>query len=151
MRIVLQRVSKAMVRADGKLTGAIGPGLLIFAGVDASDSEEDIAWMANKIPQLRVFEDAEGKMNLNVKEVGGRILVVSQFTLFGNAYKGTRPSYNHAAPPAVAIPLYEKFLEILGLAMGEKIPAGLFGAYMEIEALHDGPVTLFFDTKNKKL
>ncbi|MDX2109229.1 MAG: D-aminoacyl-tRNA deacylase [Verrucomicrobiota bacterium] len=151
MRVVVQRVKEASVKSDGVMTGQIGAGLLVFVGVEAADGPDDIDWMARKLPQLRIFDDTEGRMNLSIMDIGGGILVISQFTLYGNVQKGTRPSFNHAAPPQIAIPLYDSFLKALEKQMGKPIPAGVFGASMEIAALNDGPVTLFMDTKHKQL
>lgn len=147
MRAVIQRVRQAAVQSDGVLTGEIGPGLLVFVAVGHEDTVEDAEWLARKIPQVRIFEDEAGKMNRSVLEVSGGILVISQFTLYGSLRKGTRPSFNHAAPPDRAIPLYEHFLSLLQSTLGHPIPAGIFGSYMEITALHDGPVTLILDTR----
>ncbi len=149
MRAVVQRVSEATVVADGKETGRIGRGLLVFLGVAGEDTASDAEWLATKLPEIRVFDDDDGKMNLSVRDIGGEILVISQFTLFGTLRKGTRPSYNRAAPPPVAIPLYEMFLEFLEKSLGKPVPRGVFGAHMDIDARNDGPVTLILDTRNK--
>lgn len=149
MRAVVQRVSEAAVVADGKETGRIGRGLLVFLGVAGDDTASDAQWLAAKLPMIRVFDDEAGKMNLSVRDIGGGILVISQFTLFGTLRKGTRPSYNRAAAPTIAIPLYEAFLESLEEALGKPVPRGVFGANMEIDARNDGPVTLILDTRNK--
>jgi D-tyrosyl-tRNA(Tyr) deacylase len=144
MRIVLQRVSRARVTVDGRVTGAIGRGLLLLVGFTGGDTEETLRWMADKVVGLRVFADPGGKMNLSVDEVGGALLVVSQFTLYGDARRGRRPSFVEAAPPAVAIPLYERFLERLR-ATGRPVETGEFGAMMEVELVNDGPVTLLLE------
>jgi len=149
MRAVVQRVKEASVAVEGKIVGTIGPGLLVFAGVEAADTEEDIAWLANKLPALRVFEDGEGRMNLALADTGGQILLISQFTLFGNLKKGTRPSFNRAAPPEFAKDFLTKFHVALEAAMGKPVPQGVFGAMMDICAANDGPVTLILDTKQK--
>ncbi len=153
MRAVIQRVREASVavagQVAGQVVGAIGPGLLVFAGIESADTEEDAAWLANKLPALRVFEDAEGRMNLALTETGGGILLISQFTLFGNLRKGTRPSFNHAAPPEFARAYFENFHRVLEAALGRPVPTGVFGAMMDIRAAHDGPVTLILDTKQK--
>jgi len=145
---VLQRVSRAAVRVNGRVTGSIGVGFLVLAGFAPSDVEDTLAWMADKLLGLRVFGDAEGKMNLALADVGGAILVVSQFTLYGDASKGRRPSFIDAAPPEVAIPLYERFIALLkerGAASSTRVETGEFGAMMEVELVNDGPVTLIFE------
>lgn len=147
MRAVIQRVSSASVLADGVETGSIGPGLLVFLGVGSDDQETDASWLALRIPKIRVFPDEAGQMNRSVCDLGGGILVISQFTLLASLRKGTRPSFNHAAPPAQAIPLYRHFLAQLRSAFNGVVAEGVFGAYMEIRACHDGPVTLHLDTR----
>jgi D-tyrosyl-tRNA(Tyr) deacylase len=144
MRIVLQRVSRARVTVDGRVTGEIGPGLLLLAGFTDGDTEDALAWMAKKVVQLRIFADGEGKMNRSVEEADGGILVVSQFTLYGDARKGNRPSFIDAARPEVAIPLYERFVELLRAA-GRPVATGEFGAMMDVELVNDGPVTLILE------
>ncbi len=144
MRIVLQRVSRARVTVEGRETGAIGRGFLLLVGFTGGDTEETLRWMAEKVVGLRVFTDRAGKMNLSVDEVDGALLVVSQFTLYGDARKGRRPSFVEAAPPTLAIPLYERFLEILR-ATGRLVETGEFGAMMEVELVNDGPVTLLLE------
>ncbi len=151
MRAVVRRVLKASVRAEGELTGEIGPGLLVYLGVAAEDEDTDLSWLAAKVAGLRVFDDEEGRMNLSLRETGGEALVVSQFTLYGNVRKGTRPSFNHAAPPEKGQAGYEAFVEALSDHLGKPVPTGVFGAHMEVQAHNDGPVTLFIDTHNKKL
>ena len=136
---------------DGSECGRIGSGLLAFVGVEGTDTLEDALWLARKLPQIRIFDDAEGRMNLGLADFGGGILVISQFTLFGSLRKGTRPSYNRAAVPAVAVPLYEAFVAELEAALGHTVPRGVFGAHMTIHAVNDGPVTLILDTRNKDL
>lgn len=148
MRVVLQRVSRAAVRVDGKVTGEIGRGFLVLAGFAPTDSVEQLAWMADKIVGLRVFGDAQGKMNLALADVAGGVLVVSQFTLYGDASKGRRPSFIAAAPPDTAIPLYERFVALLrekGAASGIAVATGEFGAMMDVELVNDGPVTLVLE------
>jgi D-tyrosyl-tRNA(Tyr) deacylase len=144
MRVVLQRVSRAAVRVDGETLGAIGRGFCLLAGFTHSDTPADVAWMAEKISGLRLFGDAEGKMNLALADVDGAVLVVSQFTLYGNADKGRRPSFVDAARPEVAIPLYETFLTELR-SRGLAVAAGRFGAMMEVDLVNDGPVTLLLE------
>ncbi|HET8655929.1 MAG TPA: D-aminoacyl-tRNA deacylase [Longimicrobiaceae bacterium] len=141
MRVVLQRVSRARVTVEGGVTGEIGRGLLLLVGFRDGDDEETLRWMADKVLGLRIFPDEEGKMNRSVEEVGGGVLIVSQFTLYGDARKGRRPSFVEAARPEVAIPLYERFLEIVA-ASGRPVASGRFGAMMEVELVNDGPVTL---------
>jgi D-aminoacyl-tRNA deacylase len=144
VRALLQRVSRAEVRVDGRVTGRIGQGLLVFVGFTSSDGDEQVAWMSEKIVGLRIFGDAEQKMNLAVTDVGGAVLVVSQFTLYGDAQKGRRPSFIDAARPEHAIPLYERF--IAGLRdRGVPTETGEFGAMMDVELVNDGPVTLWLE------
>ena len=145
MRVVLQRVSRARVTISGRVAGEIGPGLLLLVGFTATDTDEASAWMADKVVGLRVFPDDEGKMNRSVDEVGGALLVVSQFTLYGDTRKGRRPSFVDAAPPAVAIPLYERFVALLRAAAPGRVETGEFGAMMEVELVNDGPVTLILE------
>jgi D-tyrosyl-tRNA(Tyr) deacylase len=144
MRIVLQRVSRARVTVDGRVTGEIGRGLLLLVGFTGGDGDEALAWMAKKVVQLRIFPDDEGKMNRSVEDVDGAILVVSQFTLYGDARKGNRPSFIDAARPEVAIPLYERFVALLRAA-GRPVATGEFGAMMDVELVNDGPVTLILE------
>jgi D-tyrosyl-tRNA(Tyr) deacylase len=144
MRVVLQRVSRARVTVEGRATGEIGRGLLLLAGFTDGDTEDTLRWMADKVAGLRVFTDAEGKMNLSVEETGGAVLVVSQFTLYGDARKGRRPSFVEAARPQVAVPLYERFVALLRAA-GLLVETGEFGAMMEVELVNDGPVTLVLE------
>ncbi len=140
---MLQRVSRAAVRVDGKTVGEIGRGFLVLVGFAPTDTEPSIEWMADKILGLRLFGDAEGKMNRDLAEVGGGVLVVSQFTLYGDAKKGRRPSFIDAAPPEIAIPLYERFVALLReKAGGIRVATGEFGAMMDVELVNDGPVTL---------
>lgn len=145
MRVVLQRVSRARVRVGERTTGEIGRGLLLLVGFTATDTDEANAWMAEKVLGLRVFPDEEGKMNRSVQEVGGALLVVSQFTLYGDARKGRRPSFVDAAAPAVAIPLYERFVERLRAEAPGRVETGEFGAMMDVELVNDGPVTLMLE------
>jgi D-tyrosyl-tRNA(Tyr) deacylase len=141
-------VSRAEVRVNSRVTGSIGVGLLVLAGFAATDSDDQLAWMADKILGLRLFADAAGKMNLALADVHGGVLVVSQFTLYGDASKGRRPSFIDAAPPEVAIPLYERFVALLrerGVGSGTRVETGEFGAMMEVELVNDGPVTLILE------
>ena len=143
---MLQRVKRAEVRVAGRVTGKIGPGFLVLAGFAPSDNDAALEWMADKILGLRLFGDDEGKMNRDLAEVGGGVLVVSQFTLYGDAKKGRRPSFIDAAPPEVAIPLYERFVARLReKASGIPVATGEFGAMMEVELVNDGPVTLLLE------
>lgn len=149
MRAVLQRVHQARVTVNGETVGQIGPGLVVFLGVSRNDAPADVEWLAEKVPRIRCFEDDEGRMNSALLDCGAEAMVISQFTLFGNLRKGTRPSFNDAAPPAIASALYEAFAERLGQCLGKRVPTGRFGAHMEIEMTHNGPVTLIIDTKNR--
>lgn len=144
MRVVLQRVSRAKVTVEGRVTGEIGSGLLLLAGFTDGDSDDALAWMADRITGLRVFRDEDGKMNRSVHDIGGALLVVSQFTLYGDTRKGRRPSFIEAARPEVAIPLYERFLQMLR-ATGLDVQTGEFGAMMDVELVNDGPVTLILE------
>lgn len=141
MRVLLQRVSRAEVRVGDRVTGAIGRGFLLLAGFTHSDTEAAVAWMADKVAGLRLFTDAEGKMNLGLDDVDGAVLVVSQFTLYGDAQKGRRPSFIDAARPEQAVPLYERFVAMLR-ERGLRVETGEFGAMMDVELVNDGPVTL---------
>jgi len=144
VRAVVQRVSRAAVRVDGEAVGAIGRGFVVLAGFAPGDAEPALVWMAEKLAGLRVFGDAEGKMNLGIAEVGGAMLVVSQFTLYGDASKGRRPSFVGAAPPEQAEPLYERFVVLLR-ERGVRVETGRFGAMMDVELVGDGPVTLLLE------
>ena len=150
MRAVIQRVSKASVTVDEKITGQIGLGLLVFLGIEDADGDEDIQWLSGKIISLRIFNDEAGVMNKALLDVDGGILLVSQFTLHASTKKGARPSYIRASKPAVALPLYEKMIAQLEKELGKKIQTGIFGADMKVELLNDGPVTIMIDTKNKE-
>ena len=144
MRVVLQRVSQATVRIHGRVAGSIGPGFCLLVGFTHGDTPAQVDWMAEKISSLRLFSDSQGKMNLGLEETGGAVLVVSQFTLYGDAVKGRRPSFIDAARPEVAVPLYERFLDMLR-GRGLEVAAGEFGADMQVEIHNDGPVTLILD------
>jgi D-aminoacyl-tRNA deacylase len=150
MRAVIQRVCKASVTIENAVHSQIGNGLLVLLGIEDADTTEDIEWLSGKIVNLRIFNDDEGVMNVSVKETGGDILVVSQFTLYASTKKGNRPSYIKASKPEIAVPAYEKFLQQLGADLGKKIFSGVFGADMKVELLNDGPVTIIIDTKNKE-
>ncbi len=145
MKIVLQRVSKASVAIDGKLNGEISKGLVLFLGIKKGDTEEQVIWLSNKIVNLRVFNDENDIMNRSVKDVNGDILLISQFTLYANTKKGTRPSYIEAESPEKAIPLYNKFIAQLQMDLEKPIATGIFGANMQVELVNDGPVTIILD------
>lgn len=150
MRVVIQRVSEAAVKAEGSVTGKIGPGLLILLGIEESDGPEDVEWLIGKISRLRIFNDEERVMNRSVTDVNGEILVVSQFTLHASTKKGNRPSYIKAAGPGKAVPLYETFIKELSSFTGIEIQSGIFGAMMEVSLINDGPVTIIIDSKNRE-
>ncbi|HOP03521.1 MAG TPA: D-aminoacyl-tRNA deacylase [Tenuifilaceae bacterium] len=150
MRVVIQRVSSASVKVEEEITGSIGKGLLILAGFEELDTVEDVEWMVGKVSRLRIFDDADGVMNLSVVDVAAEILVVSQFTLHAKTKKGNRPSYIMAARPETAIPLYESFIEKLSMEIKKNVPSGIFGAMMEVSLVNDGPVTIIIDTKSKE-
>lgn len=145
MRVVLQRVAEAEVTVENRVTGTVGLGLLLFVGFTSGDSEEKLVWMADKVVGLRVFADEDGKMNRSVAEVGGEVLVVSQFTLYGDTRKGRRPSFVDAAPPEEAIPLYERFVELIDERIEPAVATGEFGATMRVSLVNDGPVTLVLE------
>lgn len=149
MRAVVQRVKYSKVEVDGKIVGEIQQGFNILLGITHTDTEKDVEWLAKKIRDLRVFNDNNGKMNLGLEDVGGELLIISQFTLYGDCIKGRRPSFIEAAKPDLAIPLYEKFLEKCR-SFGIKTEAGIFGADMKVEIFNDGPVTLIIDTEHLK-
>ncbi len=150
MRAIIQRTTRAKVYIEGKTCGSIEKGLLVFVGIEASDREEDISWLSGKIARMRIFEDEQGKMNLSLQDVGGRILLISQFTLHASTKKGNRPSFINAAKPDVAIPLYEKLKSALEKETKTTVETGEFGACMQVDFVNDGPVTIFIDTKNKE-
>lgn len=150
MRTVIQRVSHASVTIDGKINGQISRGLLILLGIEDTDTDEDIQWLSSKIVNMRIFDDADGVMNLSVKDTGGEILLISQFTLHASTKKGNRPSYIRASKPDVAIPLYEKMIAQLTADLGKPIATGIFGADMKVELLNDGPVTIVVDSKSRE-
>jgi D-tyrosyl-tRNA(Tyr) deacylase len=150
MRAVIQRVIRASVSTNKGLLSSIGKGLMVLVGIEESDGIEDIEWLSSKIIQLRIFDDADGVMNLSIAESGGEIVVVSQFTLHAKIRKGNRPSYIKAAPPVIAIPIYEQFVERLSALLGKKVGTGEFGAMMAVEIINDGPVTILIDTKNRE-
>ena len=147
MRAVIQRVKHSSVTVDGKVLGEIGDGLLVLLGITHTDTEKEVNWLASKVKDLRIFEDNEGKMNLGLEDIKGELLVISQFTLYGNCIKGRRPGFTEAARPDLAEPLYEKFLEKCR-SFGIKTECGEFGADMKVALLNDGPVTMIIDTKD---
>jgi D-tyrosyl-tRNA(Tyr) deacylase len=150
MRALVQRVREASVTAEGRVTGAIGPGLVVLAGVAADDTAEDRAWTARKVVQMRIFDDDAGVMNRSVLDVGGGLLVVSQFTLFASTRKGNRPSWSGAAPPEVARPLFEAFVAELAMAASRPVATGVFGAMMQVALVNDGPVTIWLDSRARE-
>jgi D-tyrosyl-tRNA(Tyr) deacylase len=150
MRAVIQRVSRASVTIDGAVKSSIGNGLLVLVGCENADNDEDIQWLSKKIVSLRIFDDENGVMNRSILDVDGEILVVSQFTLWASYKKGNRPSYLRAGSHEVTVPLYEKFCAALSHCLGKQVGTGEFGAYMKVELLNDGPVTICMDTKNKE-
>lgn len=150
MRTVIQRVQRASVKVNGSVVSSIEHGYLILLGVEATDTEEDVQWLCRKVLGLRVFDDENGVMNRNILDVDGNIIVVSQFTLYASYKKGNRPSWLRAAGHDHAVPMYERFVEVLGEGLGRPIGTGVFGADMKIELVNDGPVTICMDTKNKE-
>lgn len=149
MIAVIQRVTEASVTIEENIKSQIGKGLLVLLGIEDADNEEDIQWLASKIVNLRIFNDANGVMNVNVKDENGDIIVVSQFTLHASTKKGNRPSYIKASKPEVAIPLYKKFISEMVNQLGKPIQTGEFGADMKVQLVNDGPVTIIIDTKNR--
>ena len=150
MKAVIQRVTYASVTINGEIRSKIGPGLMVLMGIEDADTQEDMEWLSNKIVNLRIFNDDNGVMNVSVKEMGGDILLVSQFTLQASTKKGNRPSYIKASKPDFAIPVYEKMIGRLSIDLGKQVLTGEFGADMKVELLNDGPVTIIMDTKNRE-
>lgn len=150
MRVVIQRVAHASVTVEDKIVAEIQKGLLVFVGIEEADTQEDMDWLVTKITQLRIFGDENEVMNLSIQDVGGDVLVVSQFTLHAATKKGNRPSYIKAAKPDIAIPMYERFVKALESKLGKKVPTGIFGADMKVLLLNDGPVTIQIDSKNRE-
>jgi D-tyrosyl-tRNA(Tyr) deacylase len=150
MRVVIQRVKKASVSIQDSITSSIGKGLLVLVGIEEKDTEEDAQWLAQKIISMRIFSDSEEKMNLDISQAGGELLVVSQFTLHAQTKKGNRPSFIRAARPEKAIPLYSYFIDQLSAMLEKPIKTGTFGAMMDIELINDGPVTIWMDTASKE-
>ena len=150
MRTVIQRVKHASVSIDNKIKSKIEKGLLVFVGIEDSDTDDDVVWLCKKIINLRIFDDQNGIMNCSVKEIGGEILVVSQFTLMASTKKGNRPSYIRASKPEIAVPLYNYFCKTMENMLEKSIQTGTFGADMKVDLLNDGPVTIWIDSKNKE-
>ena len=150
MKVVIQRVTRASVTIEQQLFSSISKGMLVLVGIQADDTDEDINWLATKIVNLRIFDDENGVMNKSILESGGEILAVSQFTLMARTKKGNRPSYIDAAPPAISIPLYEKFVATLSQELHKEVQTGQFGADMKVELINDGPVTIIVDSKNRQ-
>ena len=150
MRALVQRVREASVTVDGAITGTIGQGLLVLAGVAQTDAPEDREWLARKIVQMRIFDDAAGVMNLSVADTGGSVLAVSQFTLFASTRKGNRPSWSSAAPPELAQPAFDAFVHSLVQALGRPVATGVFGAHMQVALVNDGPVTIWLDSRARE-
>jgi len=150
MRAVIQRVSKASVTVDSKVVGSVETGLLVLVAVGGADTEADLEWLSGKILKLRVFDDDNGVMNRSVRDVGGGILLISQFTLFASTRKGNRPSYIRSAPPSIASGVFEQFAQRLESDLGKKVERGVFGAHMEVSLVNDGPVTIIIDTELKE-
>lgn len=150
MKAVIQRVTKASVEIENKKVANIQNGLLILLGIEPLDTKDDISWLSNKITNLRIFDDANGVMNLSLKDINGDAIIVSQFTLHASTKKGNRPSYIKAAKPDLAIPLYENFIREMEQNLGKKVQTGEFGAYMQLDFINDGPVTIIIDSKNRQ-
>lgn len=150
MRAVVQRVQEARLTIDHEVEYHMGQGLVVLLGIEHGDDFPDIEWLSGKISRLRIFKDPEGTMNLSVQDVGGEVMIVSQFTLHASTKKGNRPSYIKAAPPEVAIPIYQKFIERMEHDLAKTVITGVFGAYMQINLVNDGPVTIIIDTKNRE-
>ena len=150
MKVVIQRVTRASVTIEQQLFSSIDKGMLILVGIQADDTDEDINWLSSKIVNLRIFDDENGVMNKSILDSGGEILAVSQFTLMARTKKGNRPSYIDAAPPAISVPLYEKFVATLSQELHNEVQTGQFGANMKVELINDGPVTIIIDSKNRQ-
>ena len=150
MKVVIQRVTRASVTIEQQLFSSINKGMLILVGIQADDTDEDINWLSSKIVNLRIFDDENGVMNKSILDSGGEILAVSQFTLMARTKKGNRPSYIDAAPPAISVPLYEKFVATLSQELHKEVQTGQSGANMKVELINDGPVTIIVDSKNRQ-
>ena len=150
MRIIIQRVSHCEVAVEGNIIGKIGKGMLVLLGIEAEDTDSDIEWLCGKIARLRIFDDENGVMNLDLQQTDGEVLVVSQFTLYASTKKGNRPSYIRSAPEAISRPMYEQFIKHLSATLGKKVEHGEFGADMKVSLTNDGPVTIAIDSKNRE-
>ena len=150
MRLLIQRVSRASVTIGGEVRSAIGKGLMVLVGIEEADSQEDIDWLTGKLLRLRIFDDEAGVMNLDVQQIGGEVMIVSQFTLHASTKKGNRPSYIRSAPEPISRPLYEQFVARLEQLLGTKVETGQFGADMQVSLVNDGPVTIIIDTKHRE-
>lgn len=150
MRILIQRVTEARCRINGEVYSEIGAGLVVFVGVGQSETKEDVEWLSKKLVAMRIFDDQNGVMNLSVTDVGGDIMIISQFTLHALTQKGNRPSWIKAAPEAISRPLYEEFIRSVARHFGHSVKCGSFGADMKIELINDGPVTIWVDSKNRE-
>lgn len=150
MRLLIQRVSRASVTIASEEFSHIGKGLMVLVGIEQADTQEDIDWLVGKLSRLRIFDDEQGVMNLDIQQIEGEVMVVSQFTLHASTKKGNRPSYIKAAPEAISRPMYEKFIERLQEALGKEVATGSFGADMQVELVNDGPVTIWIDSKNRE-
>ena len=149
MKVVIQRVTEADVNVDGKIVGSIGKGFMILLGVEEGDTDDDFDYIVKKTLSLRIFDDEDGNMNLDIHAVGGEILLVSQFTLLASTRKGNRPSFIHAEVPAKSEPMYERMIEALSNGLGKRVQRGIFGADMKVRLVNDGPVTIIIDSRNK--
>lgn len=150
MRLLIQRVSRASVEIQGEIYSQIEKGLLVLVGIEEADTQEDIDWLTGKLLRLRIFDDEQGVMNLDVGQIGGQIMIVSQFTLHASTKKGNRPSYFRAAPEAISRPMYERFIQAVEQASGQKVATGVFGADMKVGLVNDGPVTIWIDSRNRE-
>ena len=150
MRALVQRVRQASVSVDGSVAGAIGAGLLVLTGIGIDDTADDVEWTTRKLADLRIFDDQDGVMNRSVRDVDGAILAVSQFTLYGSTHKGNRPSWSAAAPPELARPRFDAFVQALALRLGKPVATGVFGAHMQVALVNDGPVTLWLDSRRRE-
>jgi len=150
MRLVIQRVSEARVSVDGEIIGEIGGGLMVLLGIEEADNASDVDWLVTKLVKMRLFSDAEGKMNASLQDVGGQLLVISQFTLHASTKKGNRPSFIRAARPEHAVPLYEMFIDKASAALGGPVATGRFGAEMQVQLVNDGPVTITLDSRRRE-
>ena len=150
MRLLIQRVSRASVTIGGEVRSAIGKGLMVLVGIEEADTQEDIDWLTGKLLRLRIFDDEAGVMNLDVQQIGGEVMIVSQFTLHASTKKGNRPSYIRSAPEPISRPLYEQFVAMVEESLGRSVATGSFGADMKIELINDGPVTIWIDSKNRE-